>query len=222
MIGQTKLNLSTLAKYMQIGTEISGNNRLFDEIDEEVWSFARKHEHVPDFDRTYCVVVCSKLEGVIKEQYPNIETNFYIDGNDIHFYVDYQEVKNVTEFRLAVGDFLQKQVQSWVPDLYMKLSKTSGIGAKINGSKIEYAYSQDYRFGNIQETDLLTEQYDKDDGTGIETAKYFLTNNVGQRINLDDFKKFDKEKYKEIMLSRVSPAEDSDEALYNTLVKSPF
>lgn len=107
----------------------------------------------------------------------------------------------------------------------MALSKTSGIGTKINGNKVEYAYAQDFRFGNIQETDLKTEQHDKEDGTGIETVKYFLTNNVGQRINLDNFKKFNKEKYKEEVLGKIKPNEIGDpekEALYDVLVKSPF
>ena len=224
MIGITKLDIGTLSKYMQIGVSLSTDN-IFDDIDEEVWSFARKHEHVPDFDRTYCVVVCNKLENIIKEHYPNIETNYYIDGNNVHFFVDYQEIKNVTEFKVVVSDFLQKQIQSWVPDLYMALSKTSGIGAKINGNKVEYAYAQDFRFGNVQETELNIEKIDKEDGTGIETTKYFLTHNVGQRINLDNFKKFNKEKYKEEVLDKIKPNEIGDpekEALYDVLVKSPF
>lgn len=224
MIGITKLDISTLSKYMQIGVSLSTDN-IFDDLDEEVWGFARKHEHVPDFDRTYCVVVCNKLENIIKEQYPNIETNYYIDGNNVHFFVDYQEIKNVTEFKVVVSDFLQKQIQSWIPDLYMALSKTSGIGVKINGNKVEYAYAQDFRFGNVQETELNIEKIDKEDGTGIETTKYFLTHNVGQRINLDNFKKFNKEKYKEEVLSKIKPDEIGDpekEALYDVLVKSPF
>lgn len=206
-----------LSQYMSICIAESQNPNIFDNLDEEVWSFARKHEHIPDLDRIYCVVVCSKLENLVKENYPTANVNYYIDDLNIHFFVDYQEVKNVTEYKIIIGDFIQKQAVQWIPELYLKLSNESGIGVKIVKDKVQYAFAQSYRFGNVQETKLLEENAGKD-GTSI---KYFVTNNVGQKIQLADFKPFNQEKYKKSVQKDVETnavrLSDEKEALYNTL-----
>lgn len=206
---------------MNICTNIVQNPNIFETLDDEVWEFARKYEHVPDFDRIYCIVVCSKLENLIKDAYPTINVNYYIDDLNIHFFVDYQEIKNVTEYKIVINDFIQKQAVRWIPELYLKLSKESGIGVKIINKKVQYAFAQSYNFGNVQETDLCEETIDKEDGTGIEHIRYFTTYNVGQKIYLTDFKPFDQDKYrkkvqKDMETKGVVLSEEKD-ALFNTL-----
>lgn len=210
MIGLSKLRLSVLAQYMNIAEAISDDPDLFNNLDDEVWSFARKHEHIPDFDRIYYVVVCEHLENLIKEKYPTINVNYYIDESTVHFFLDYLEIKNVTDYRLVISDYLQKVKVQWQPELFLQLSENSGIGVKIHNKKVQYAYAQDNIFGNIQESTLETETFDAEDGSGIVHKKFFCTANVGQKIYLDDFKPIEK------AMER-NPSTDEQQALFNTL-----
>lgn len=236
MLGYTQLDLFKLSKYMQICTELSNNPDVFENLDDEVWALARQHEHIPDFDRTYCLAVGFKLENLVKSKYPTINVNFYIEEHDLHFFMDYQEIKDVTDFKLVIQDFIQRQAVEWIPDMYLKLSRKSGIGIKIKDNKVQYSFAQNYHFGNVQEATLKSETIDKEDGTGIEHLQYFETYGVGQKIYLKDFEKFNVEKYKKMVDKELSelgkskpsivppqaPAlSEEQNALYNTLY-NPF
>lgn len=204
MLGYTQLDLFKLSKYMNIGTELSNDPSIFENLDEEVWNLARNHEHIPDFDRTYCLAIGFKLENLVKAKYPTINVNFYIEEHNLHFFVDYQEVTDITDFKLVLQDFVQKQVVEWIPEKYMKLSRKSGIGIKIKDNKVQYSFAQNYHFGNVQEATLKTESIDKEDGTGIEHKQYFETYGVGQKIYLDDFEDFNADRYRKMLDKELS------------------
>lgn len=77
--------------------KINGSSVL-DTIENEVWAIARESEEIPHIGNIYMEVIARQLTYAIEDKYPSIETNYYINCLDSHFYLNGDRLTDISDF----------------------------------------------------------------------------------------------------------------------------
>lgn len=71
--------------------------------DVDIWEIARCSEDPPHLGNAYLSILFSRLESKINEQYPELKTDYFINGMDSHFYIDEQRLYSFDYFMELVA-----------------------------------------------------------------------------------------------------------------------
>ncbi len=77
--------------------KINGSSVL-DTIENDVWAIARESEEIPHIGNIYMEEIAKQLTSAIEDKYPSIETNYYVNGLDSHFYLNGERLTDLSDF----------------------------------------------------------------------------------------------------------------------------
>ena len=84
--------------------------------DDEVWECARKSEEIPSFESIFLEMTFARVEEKLKEKYPDIPFDAYINAAASSLSIDHQEVYSLIGFEQIIKEYEGKQDPLFSPN----------------------------------------------------------------------------------------------------------
>jgi len=66
--------------------------------DVDIWNIARHSDKPPHLGNVYQQILFSRLKERLNEVYPELETDYYINGIDSYFYINQERLLSFNDF----------------------------------------------------------------------------------------------------------------------------
>lgn len=70
--------------------------------EDEVWEVVRESDSVPNFDNILYDLVFLRIKHEVKEKYPKIAIEYFINDLDTHFYINGTAIYSLENFKFII------------------------------------------------------------------------------------------------------------------------